>query len=194
LTEATVGQEHLASASVIWAAGVQASPIGVTLGAELDRQGRVIVRADLSTELHYVDKGQMATIGRRRAVMQHGGFRSAGVFAWILWLLVHIYFLTGFRNRLFVLIQWSWSYLTFARGTRLIVEKEWRSHAHRRPAVKLSTGPRPIPPERARAMATDPSAPREPAAATPTPLDAPFLPAADLWDEPTTAYPPVRGT
>jgi NADH dehydrogenase len=193
-----VGQEHLASTSVIWAAGVQASPIGKSLQGDLDRQGRVTVRADLSvpgypevlvigdqahfkapymdrplpgvasvaiqqgkhaaqivcadldgtrrTEFRYVDKGQMATIGRRRAVMQKGGFRSAGVFAWLVWLLVHIYFLSGFRNRLFVLIQWSWSYLTFARGTRLIVEKEWRSYPKKRDnAPAEAAPPTPVP-------------------------------------------------
>jgi NADH:quinone reductase (non-electrogenic) len=74
------------------------------------------------------DKGQMAAIGRRRAVMQRGRFRSAGVFAWLMWLLVHIYFLSGFKNRLFVLMQWSWSYLTFARGSRLIESRDWRSY------------------------------------------------------------------
>jgi NADH dehydrogenase len=74
------------------------------------------------------DKGQMAAIGRRRAVMQRGPFRSAGVFAWLMWLLVHIYFLSGFKNRLFVLLQWSWSYLTFARGSRLIESRDWRSY------------------------------------------------------------------
>jgi NADH dehydrogenase len=71
----------------------------------------------------------MAAIGRRRAVMQRGRFRSAGVFAWLMWLLVHIYFLSGFKNRLFVLMQWSWSYLTFSRGSRLIESRDWRSYA-----------------------------------------------------------------
>jgi NADH dehydrogenase len=174
---------------------VQASPIGKSLHGELDRQGRVMVRADLSVpgypevlvigdqahfkapymerplpgvasvaiqqgrhaarticadldgerrkEFRYLDKGQMATIGRRRAVMQKGGFRSAGVFAWLVWLLVHIYFLSGFKNRLFVLIQWSWSYLTFARGTRLIVEKEWRSYRKREPEPVAAPAPAP---------------------------------------------------
>jgi NADH dehydrogenase len=74
------------------------------------------------------DKGQMAAIGRRRAVMEWGRFRSAGVFAWLMWLLVHIYFLSGFKNRLFVLMQWSWSYLTFSRGSRLIESRDWRSY------------------------------------------------------------------
>jgi NADH dehydrogenase len=214
-----VGQEHLASASVIWAAGVQASPIGKTLHGELDRTGRVMVRADLSLpgypevlvigdqshfkapymerplpgvasvaiqqgkhaagticsdldglrrkEFRYLDKGQMATIGRRRAVMQKGNFRSAGLFAWLVWLLVHIYFLSGFKNRLFVLMQWSWSYLTFARGTRLIVEKEWRSFAKKKeaePPPASAAAPAPAateaaPPSKAAAESIRPPAP-----------------------------------
>ncbi len=257
-----VGQEHLASASVIWAAGVQASPIGGSLKTELDRQGRVIVRADLSlpgypevlvigdqshfrapymerplpgvasvaiqqgrhaartvcadldgqrrTEFQYVDKGQMATIGRRRAVMQKGGFRSAGVFAWFVWLLVHIYFLSGFRNRLFVLIQWSWSYLTFSRGTRLIVEKEWRSYSKNREqkvaATKAPAATEPAavrdepesvkPPQREPGERLPPLAPPPDSgrsAAVP-PANEPVTrtwqaPAPDQWEEPTTMYP-----
>ena len=57
--------------------------------------------------------------------------RLSGWFAWWFWLLVHIYRLSGFRNRLSVLIQWAWSYLTFSRGARLIVGKEWRAYATR---------------------------------------------------------------
>lgn len=76
----------------------------------------------------YWDKGQMATIGRRRAVLESGRLRLTGFLAWSAWLLVHIYYLSGFRNRLLVLIQWAWSYFTFARGARLIVEKRWRSY------------------------------------------------------------------
>ena len=78
----------------------------------------------------YLDKGQMATIGRRRAIVEVGRTRVTGFLAWLMWLVVHIYYLSGFQNRLLVLIQWAWSYLTFARGARLIVEKDWRSHAH----------------------------------------------------------------
>jgi NADH:ubiquinone reductase (H+-translocating) len=76
----------------------------------------------------YWDKGQMATIGRRRAVLESGGVRLGGFIAWWAWLLVHIYYLSGFRNRVFVLLSWAWSYLTFARGARLIVNKDWRSY------------------------------------------------------------------
>jgi len=75
---------------------------------------------------HFTDKGQMATIGRSRAVVEIGRFKLAGFFAWVMWLVVHIYFLTGFKNRLLVVTNWAWSYLSFRRGARLIVTKEWR--------------------------------------------------------------------
>ncbi|MDY0162035.1 NAD(P)/FAD-dependent oxidoreductase [Desulfobotulus sp.] len=74
----------------------------------------------------YFDKGQMATIGRSRAVVEAGKIRFAGFFAWLTWLFIHIYFLTGFKNRLFVVLQWAGAYFTFNRGARLIVNKEWR--------------------------------------------------------------------
>ncbi len=75
----------------------------------------------------YVDKGQMATIGRKKAIAQMGSIKLTGFIAWLAWLLIHIYFLIGFKNRLMVLFQWTWSYLTFKRGARLILYKEWRS-------------------------------------------------------------------
>jgi NADH dehydrogenase len=100
------------------------------------QQGRFVARTILAElagkpreRFHYVDKGQMATIGRSRAIVETGRLRFGGRFAWWTWLLVHIYYLTGFRNRVLVLIQWAWSYLTFARGARLIVGKDWRSYA-----------------------------------------------------------------
>jgi NADH dehydrogenase len=75
----------------------------------------------------FIDKGQMATIGRSRAIIEMGTLRLGGLPAWVAWLAVHIYYLTGFRNRTLVVIQWAWSYLTFSRGARLIVGKEWRT-------------------------------------------------------------------
>jgi NADH:ubiquinone reductase (H+-translocating) len=69
---------------------------------------------------HYVDKGSLATIGRAAAIAQFGKLHISGYFAWLAWLFVHIFFLIGFRNRLIVLIQWAWSYLTYERGARLI--------------------------------------------------------------------------
>jgi NADH dehydrogenase len=77
---------------------------------------------------HYHDLGKMATIGRNRAISEYGRLRLAGRLGWWFWLLVHIYRLSGFRNRLSVLIQWAWSYWTFSRGARLIVDREWRAY------------------------------------------------------------------
>lgn len=68
----------------------------------------------------YNDKGSLATIGRAAAVAQFGKFELSGYFAWLAWLFIHILFLIGFRNRLIVMIQWAWSYLTYERGARLI--------------------------------------------------------------------------
>jgi NADH dehydrogenase len=177
-----VGDERIATRTVLWAAGVRASDLGALSGAERDAQGRVMVSADLSLKEHpevfvlgdlahacdakgqvlpgtapvamqegryaaqlildelagrarapfvFRDKGQMATIGRRRAIAQLPGVRLTGWLAWLTWLIIHIYALSGFKNRLFVLIQWSFSYLTFARGARLIVNKAWRSYPER---------------------------------------------------------------
>jgi NADH dehydrogenase len=70
----------------------------------------------------YVDKGILATIGRGAAVVHIGPIRASGYFAWLLWLFIHIFFLIGFRNRLIVMVQWAWSYITFDRGARLITE------------------------------------------------------------------------
>ena len=71
-------------------------------------------------DFHYVDKGNLATIGRAAAVAQFGKVHISGYFAWLGWLFIHIFFLIGFRNRLIVMIQWAWSYLTYERGARLI--------------------------------------------------------------------------
>ncbi|MCY4544695.1 MAG: NAD(P)/FAD-dependent oxidoreductase, partial [Gemmatimonadetes bacterium] len=97
------------------------------------QQGRFVagtIRRDLAGRtreaFRFVDKGQMATIGRSRAIVEIGKFRFSGWFAWVTWLVVHVYFLVGFKNRLLVVLHWAWSYLTFRRGARLIVEREWR--------------------------------------------------------------------
>jgi NADH dehydrogenase len=77
---------------------------------------------------HYFDKGIMATIGRSRAVAQTGKLRLSGFPAWLAWLFVHIWYLIGFRNRLAVLLNWSWSYVTYRRGARLITgDRPWES-------------------------------------------------------------------
>ena len=78
----------------------------------------------------YLDKGQMATIGRKRAIVEVKGIRFGGFVAWIAWLFIHIFYLSGFKNRLIVLIQWGYSYFSFARGARLIIDRDWRSFAN----------------------------------------------------------------
>ncbi len=171
-----IGREHVRAATVLWAAGVKASSLNRSLDADLDRQGRAVVGADLTikghphvfvigdqshaeeqagqplpglapvaiqqgrfvartilgdlagrprSSFHYANKGQMATIGRSRAVAEMGKLRLGGFMAWVAWLFVHVYYLTGFKNRFFVVVQWALSYLTYRRGARLIVSKDW---------------------------------------------------------------------
>jgi NADH:ubiquinone reductase (H+-translocating) len=90
---------------------------------------RMIVR-DLENQPRqpfvYVDKGTMATIGKSRAVGQIGRVKLRGRIAWFAWLLIHVYQLIGFRNRLAVLFNWAWNYMFSKRGARLITEKEWK--------------------------------------------------------------------
>ena len=68
----------------------------------------------------YWDKGTMATIGRNKAIAQIGKIHLSGFIAWLAWLLIHIFFLIGFRNRLLVLTEWAWTYFAVQRGSRLI--------------------------------------------------------------------------
>jgi NADH:ubiquinone reductase (H+-translocating) len=86
--------------------------VAATIARDLENQPR--------RNFHYHDKGSLATIGRAAAVAQFGKFELSGYFAWLAWLFVHILFLIGFRNRVIVMIQWAWSYLTYERGARLI--------------------------------------------------------------------------
>jgi len=166
-----LGEQRLASRTVLWAAGVAASPLGAQLPAERDRAGRVRVAPDLSLPNHpdvfvagdlasiesngrpvpgvapaakqmgghvaraivarlqgrpapafrYRDYGNLATIGRRAGVVDLGRVRLTGVLAWWFWLFAHLFFLIGFRNRLVVLIDWAWSYLTYQRSARIIL-------------------------------------------------------------------------
>ena len=79
-----------------------------------------LIKGQSTVPFLYHDKGSMATIGRAAAVAQIGKLELSGFPAWLAWLFVHILFLIGFRNRLMVMIQWAWSYITFERGARLI--------------------------------------------------------------------------
>lgn len=86
-------------------------------------------------DFSYLDKGQMATIGRKKAIAQIGSLKVSGFFAWLIWLFIHVYFLIGFKNKVFVIWQWLYAYMTFKRGARLIVDKEWRSKPQDKPAA-----------------------------------------------------------
>jgi len=169
-----LGQERLDAGTVLWAAGVAASPLLRTLGADLDRAGRVIVEPDLSIAGHpevfvigdaaafrqdgqllpgvaqvaiqggahasktilglergkpsstfvYRDLGNLAIIGRGSAIADIGRLHFSGPLAWLFWLFLHIFKLIGFRNRLSVMLQWGWAYVTFQRSVRLITEQK----------------------------------------------------------------------
>jgi len=158
--------------TVIWAAGVTASPAARWLNVEADHAGRVKVRPDLSVPdhpdifvvgdtaaisdakghpvpgiapaakqmgkyvgklisariagrgplkaFHYIHLGELATIGRRAAVVKFGRLELRGFAGWVFWSLAHIYFLIGLRNRFVVAFNWFWDYITFQRGARLI--------------------------------------------------------------------------
>jgi NADH dehydrogenase len=176
-----VGDERIRARTVLWAAGNAASPIGATLGAPLDRAGRVLVEPDLSipghpevfvvgdlaavpnargtglvpgvaqgamqggrraaenilrtlrgeprTPFRYRNKGDMATIGRHHAVADFGRVQFEGRLTWWFWLFLHIMYLVGFRNRISVLLQWAYAYVTYERGVRLITGLARRARA-----------------------------------------------------------------
>jgi len=96
------------------------APVAMQEGRAVARTIARDLRNQPREDFHYVDKGSLATIGRAAAVAQFRGLHISGYFAWLSWLFVHIFFLIGFRNRLIVLIQWAWSYITYERGARLI--------------------------------------------------------------------------
>ena len=173
---AVLGDERIESRTLIWAAGVAASPAAAWLGIATARGGRVPVMSDLSlpgnpeifvigdtaqvegpggqplpgvapvakqegayvarviaariagkrapAPFRYRNLGNLATIGRKEAVVDFGRLQLTGRIAWLVWGLAHIYFLIGFRNRTAVAVDWLWSYLTYQRGARLITGQE----------------------------------------------------------------------
>jgi len=181
--------ERIDTSTVIWAAGVRASPLGKLIadatGTTIDRGGRVVVGKDLSIPnhphlfvvgdmaaatypdgkplpgvapvamqagkyvanvirhrvagkpftdpFHYWDKGNMATIGRNAAVVDIYFFRFSGWFAWMTWLFVHLMYLVAFQNRLLVLLQWFWNYVTRNRAARLITGEKGRFESLKMP-------------------------------------------------------------
>jgi len=170
-----LGAERIEAATVLWAAGVTASPVGRWLGVPIDGAGRVRVRADLSIDgdpaifvigdaalveiggkrvpgvapaakqmgryvesviaarldgraapppFAYRDAGNLATIGRQRAVIEFPFLTLRGWLAWWIWGVAHIYFLVGVPSPVVVSLRWLWEYLTYGRGARLITGSE----------------------------------------------------------------------
>jgi NADH dehydrogenase len=108
------------------------SPVAMQQGRQAARNILRMIHGEKPRPFHYFDKGSMATIGRNKAVADLKFFHLSGILAWLAWLFVHIIFLVGFRNRLLVLIQWAWAYLSFDKGARLIT-RNFQSE-HRPPA------------------------------------------------------------
>jgi NADH dehydrogenase len=101
-----------------WIPGL--SPVAIQEGRATARNIGRDLQGEPRKNFHYWNKGTLATIGRAAAVADFGKIHISGFLAWLSWLFVHIFFLIGFRNRILVMIQWAWSYLTFERGARLI--------------------------------------------------------------------------
>ena len=96
------------------------APVAMQEGRYVAKAIRARLEGDTHEPFRYHDKGNLATIGRAAAVADIGGIRLSGFVAWATWLLVHLWYLIGFQNRLLVLIRWSFSFLTHGRGARLI--------------------------------------------------------------------------
>jgi NADH dehydrogenase len=96
------------------------APAAIQMGRHVARTIKSDLAGDNRKAFRYKDKGSLATIGRARGVADFGSVRFSGFPAWFAWLAIHIFYLIGFRNRILVLVSWSWSYLTFRRGARII--------------------------------------------------------------------------
>ncbi len=96
------------------------SPVAMQMGEAVARNIQLDLKGKPRQEFHYIDKGTMATIGRKAAIAHVGKLKLSGFPAWLFWLGLHIWFLIGFRNRFAVMFNWAWSYFTYQRGARLI--------------------------------------------------------------------------
>ncbi|MFM6953612.1 MAG: NAD(P)/FAD-dependent oxidoreductase [Sphingobacteriaceae bacterium] len=99
------------------------APVAIQQGKQLARNLKHLLAGRATETFRYRDKGTMATIGRNRAVVDMGRIRFQGIFAWFVWMFVHLMTLVGFRNKLVVLVNWVWNYFSYDRGTRLIIRK-----------------------------------------------------------------------
>ena len=98
------------------------APAAIQMGKFAARQIRRSVAGKPREEFHYLDKGSLATIGRSKAVADLGKLHFSGYLAWLSWLFIHLFFLIGFRNRLMVMTEWAWDYITFNHSARLITD------------------------------------------------------------------------
>lgn len=98
------------------------APAAIQMGKFAARQIRRSLAGKPREEFHYWDKGNLATIGRSRAVADLGRLHISGYFAWLAWLVIHLFFLIGFRNRIMVIMDWAWSYVAYSHSARLITE------------------------------------------------------------------------
>jgi NADH dehydrogenase len=99
------------------------APVAMQQGRYAGRLIRDRLTGSSTPPFRYRDKGNLATIGRARAVADLRGLKLSGFLAWVTWLVVHIYYLIGFDNRLVVLVRWSYNFFTHGRGGRLITEE-----------------------------------------------------------------------
>jgi NADH dehydrogenase len=100
------------------------APVAMQQGRHVAKIVRDRLEGRATEPFHYVDKGNLATIGRASAVADVHGLELSGFLAWVTWLVVHLWYLVGFQNRILVLLQWSYSFLTHGRGARLITQPE----------------------------------------------------------------------
>jgi NADH:ubiquinone reductase (H+-translocating) len=99
------------------------APVAMQQGRYAAQVVRARVRGSATRPFHYHDKGNLATIGRARAVADVGGLRLSGLVAWVAWVAVHLWYLVGFQNRVIVFIRWMFSFATHGRGARLVTGK-----------------------------------------------------------------------
>lgn len=107
------------------------APVAMQQATRLGKNLKLKVRNQEFIPFKYKDNGSMATIGRNRAVVDLPKFHFGGFFAWMVWMFVHLMSIVGFRNRLVVLSNWVWSYITYDRGTRLIIRTFLRNNKYK---------------------------------------------------------------
>lgn len=104
------------------------APVAMQAGRSVAANVLRDLRGKPRVPFSYLDKGQMATIGKSKAILEAGNLRLGGLIAWLGWLFIHVLFLIGFRNRLAVISGWAWAYAFSRRNARLIIPKTWRSY------------------------------------------------------------------